>query len=59
MGYKWFAIWTKDNFPFVCLEPWHSHTDFEEVKVDFEKREGTIILKPNNSYTTSYTIEIF
>ena len=58
MGYKWFAIWTKDNFPFVCLEPWHSHTDFEEVKVDFE-REGTIILKPNNSYTTSYTIEIF
>lgn len=59
MGYRWFAIWTKNNFPFVCLEPWHSHTDFEEVKVDFDKREGTIILKPNNSYTTSYTIEIF
>ena len=58
-GYKWFAIWTKDNFPFVCLEPWHSHTDFEEVNVDFDKREGTIILSPNTSYTTSYTIEIF
>lgn len=58
-GYKWFAIWTKKNAPFVCLEPWHSHSDFEENDLDFDKREGTIILAPNDSYTTSYTIEVF
>ena len=58
-GYRWFAIWTKENAPFVCLEPWHSHSDFEEVNVSFDKREGTIILEPNRSYITSYTIEIY
>lgn len=58
-GYKWFAIWTKQDFPFVCLEPWHTHTDFEANNWDFDQRPGTTILKPNEVYTTAYTIEIF
>lgn len=57
-GYRWFAIWTKINAPFICLEPWHSHGDFKEGDNDFYSREGTIILEKDKSYTTSYYIEI-
>lgn len=44
-GYRWLAFWTKQNAPYLCIEPWHGHGDFEEVHVPFEEREGTIQLK--------------
>lgn len=56
--YEWIAFWSP-YAPFVCLEPWHSHTDFKENKVPFEKREGTRILKPHDTFHTSYAITIF
>lgn len=58
-NYEWLAFWSKPDAPFVCIEPWHSHADFEEVKVPFEKREGTILLEPNQVFKTGYTITIF
>ncbi|MBQ9329284.1 MAG: aldose 1-epimerase family protein [Solobacterium sp.] len=56
-GFPWCAFWSP-NAPFVCIEPWHSHADFEKVEVPFEKREGTIILPPHKSFETGYTITI-
>ncbi len=58
-GYEWLAFWTKPQAPFICIEPWHSHADFSEVKVPFEQREGTTILGAHQSFYTSYTITIF
>ena len=58
-GYRWLAFWSKENAPFVCIEPWYSHTDFSEVKVPFEQREGTIILKSHDKFHADYTITIF
>lgn len=59
-GYRYLAIWTpKEGAPFVCIEPWHGHGDFVNVKEDFYHREGTIVLAPNKTFTTSYTIEVF
>ncbi len=56
-NFPWCAFWSP-NAPFVCIEPWHSHTDFSEVKVPFEEREGTILLKPGETFETGYTITI-
>ena len=58
VGYKWLAFWSP-NAPFVCIEPWHSHTDFTEVKVPFEEREGTLKLEAGKTFTTAYSIQIF
>lgn len=58
-GYEWLAFWTKPQAPFICIEPWHSHADFTEVKVPFEQREGTTTLGAHQSFYTSYTITIF
>lgn len=59
-GYKWLAFWSKPGgAPYVCIEPWYSHTDFGEVKVPFEEREGTTKLEANGVFHASYTITIF
>jgi galactose mutarotase-like enzyme len=58
VGYKWLAYWSP-NAPFVCIEPWHSHTDFEKTEVPFEEREGTQFLEAGKTFTTAYTISIF
>lgn len=58
VGYKWLAYWSP-NAPFVCIEPWHCHTDFEEVKCDFKDREGMIHLDAHRTFTTAYTIRIY
>lgn len=60
VGYPYVAIWTaKKGAPFICLEPWYGHADFSDIKEDFYHREGTMILSPGKTFTTSYTIEVF
>lgn len=59
-GYKWLAFWSKPGgAPYVCIEPWYSHADYEEVNVPFEEREGTINLEAHGTFRASYTITIF
>ncbi len=57
-GYEWLAYWSP-NAPFVCIEPWYSHTDFEKVEVPFEQREGTQFLQAHETFHASYTIRVF
>ncbi len=60
VGYRWLAFWTKrTGAPFLCIEPWHGHSDFNRVEVPFEKREGTQLLEPGKSFLTTLGIEIF
>ena len=59
-GYPYLALWTpKKGAPFICIEPWYGHADYTEVKEDFYHREGTMILSPGKTFTTSYSIEVF
>jgi galactose mutarotase-like enzyme len=57
-GYRWLAFWTLKNAPFICIEPWHGHGDFENFEGPFELREGTMQLKKDKSFTTTCTYEI-
>lgn len=60
VGYRWLAFWTpKPQAPFLCIEPWHGHGDFEKVEASFENREGTLILEKGKTYLTTLGIEIF
>ena len=56
-GFPWCAFWSP-HAPFVCIEPWHSHTDFEKTDVPFEQREGTILLEKGGVFETGYTITV-
>lgn len=58
-GFKYLALWSaKNNAPFLCIEPWIGHGDFEANDLAFDQRLDTIRLSPNKTFTTSYFIEI-
>lgn len=56
--YRWVVFWKKPGAAFLCIEPWHGHGDFEKTTTDFFAREGTILLNPQEFYTTSYSITV-
>ena len=53
------GIWTKENAPFICIEPWFGYSDALEKFGDLFKKEGIIILEANQTFNTSFDIEIF
>ena len=57
-GYPLLALWSPINAPFLCIEPWYSHADFEKVDCPFADRYGMMKLEPQQIFTTSYTIEV-
>lgn len=57
--FPFLALWTHETpSDFICIEPWYSHADFEKDVCDFYHREGTIVLKPQEEWNCSYSIEV-
>ncbi len=55
------GLWSKpcDGYaPFVCIEPWYGRCDSEGYSGEFKDRDWTQSLAPNESFTTSITIDI-
>ncbi|MGO4771333.1 aldose 1-epimerase family protein [Flavobacterium sp. W22_SRS_FK3] len=53
------GIWTKEDAPFICIEPWYGYSDTIEKSGDLFKKEGIIVLEANQTFNTSFDIEIF
>ena len=53
------GIWTKEMAPFICIEPWFGYSDTLEKSGDLFKKEGIIVLEGNQTFNTSFDIEIF
>lgn len=53
-----FGIWTKQNAPFICLEPWVGYSDVLNSKGTILEKEGIQILNGNSSKKYSFSIEI-
>lgn len=54
-----FAVWSKPNAPFVCLEPWHGINDSYDKKADISEKRGIEKLNPNEEFSFSWTAEFF
>ena len=53
------GIWApKDGAPFVCIEPWFGHADYEDFNGEFSEKEGIQSLEVNKEFNCSYTIII-
>ncbi len=55
------GLWspTKNNYaPFVCIEPWYGRCDRIGYSDEFSQKDWILNLKPNESFKTSYIIEI-
>jgi galactose mutarotase-like enzyme len=56
--FPYFGIWTKENAPFICLEPWCGLADSENSRGGFLEKEGINILKNNEVFEKEFGFEL-
>lgn len=56
-GFPYLALWSKEDAPFVCIEPWYSVADKTNANGIFKEKEGTIIIMPNEFFECEYSVE--
>ena len=52
------GIWTKDQAPFICIEPWFGYSDTVENSGDLYHKEGILILDPDQIFHSKFSIKI-
>lgn len=52
------GIWTKEDAPFLCIEPWQGYSDSMNSNGNIFEKEGVITLKQNEKFRTAFSIEI-
>lgn len=57
-GFPYLGIWSKENAPFVCIEPWFGIADTEEHDGTFRKKKGIIELDIGAEFEAGYSIEL-
>lgn len=53
-----FGIWTVQNAPFICLEPWFGMADLQNHNQHTETKEGMIALEPQQVFTKHWKVSI-
>ena len=54
----WFWTPAQGGAPFLCLEPWQGHADYEGYDGEFAEREGSLKLASGETQKFHYTIRI-
>lgn len=58
-GFPYLCIWTLETgAPFLCIEPWFGHPEYEDFTGEFKDREGTVLLKIGEKFNCAYKIII-
>lgn len=53
------GLWTKENAPFLCIEPWQGYSDSLNSNGNILDKEGIILLKSAEKFNTGFSIQIF
>ena len=57
--FPYMGIWApKDGAPFVCIEPWFGHADYEDFNGELSEKEGIISLEVNKKFSCTYKITV-
>lgn len=57
--FPYLGLWSKPSgAPFVCIEPWFGHADYENFRGEFKNKEGILSLEVDKSFRCTYTITI-
>ncbi|MBU3146969.1 aldose 1-epimerase family protein [Clostridium estertheticum] len=58
-GFPYMGIWSpKGGAPFLCIEPWFGHADYEDFTGQLKEKEGSILLSIGEEFKYSYKISI-
>ncbi|KAF2082178.1 aldose 1-epimerase family protein [Flavobacterium sharifuzzamanii] len=52
------GIWTKENAPFICIEPWLGYSDTDENSGDLYEKEGILVLDEKKTFSAKFSITI-
>lgn len=57
--FPYMGIWAPaKGAPFVCIEPWFGHADYEDFNGEFKDKEGILSLEVGKEFSCSYKISI-
>lgn len=53
-GFPYWGFWTpaQGGAPFICIEPWHGHADYENFMGELKDKEGIIKLAVGETFET-------
>ena len=58
-GSPYLGIWSlASGAPFLCIEPWFGHADYEDFTGELKEKEGSILLTVGEEFKYSYKISI-
>ena len=57
--FPFLGIWTQQNAPFICLEPWLGIADSQNTNQQIIDKEGIQILKPDQQKEVDLKIEFY
>ncbi|WP_294821324.1 aldose 1-epimerase family protein [uncultured Flavobacterium sp.] len=52
------GLWTKQNAPFLCIEPWAGYSDTENASGNIVEKEGITILSPEHKFRAGFSIVV-
>ena len=57
--FPYMGIWAPaKGAPFVCIEPWFGHADYEDFSGEFKDKEGVLSLEIGKEFNCSYKISV-
>lgn len=57
--FPYLCLWAPEaGAPFLCIEPWFGHPEYEDFNGEFKDREGTVSLRVGEKFSHSYKISI-
>lgn len=59
-GFPYWGFWTPNQggAPFLCIEPWFGHADYDDYTGEFRDREGSQTLGAGKVFRRSYMITV-
>ncbi|KUJ60938.1 aldose epimerase [Flavobacteriaceae bacterium CRH] len=52
------GIWTKEQAPFICIEPWLGYSDTANNSRDLFEKEGILVLDAHQEFNSKFSIQI-
>lgn len=58
-GFPYLGLWAPaTGAPFLCIEPWFGHADYEDFNDEFKNKEGVLSLNIGESFKSTYAVTI-
>lgn len=58
-GFDYLGIWSQENAPFVCFEPWYNTPDYVDSSKEFKEKKNIIEIEPGKEFKINFSVEFY